>query len=579
VHRNYIGLATSFHDSALAILNSSGDVLFAEATERSLQSKRSLCMVPDILHRTGDLIEAYCERDAEIVVAHSWSGLPQTSVTDLLRHMEEGKRAFEHQFGTLPDSLREEFASLGHSSIAQWAMTSFSGQNLNYELSRIRWKGGIPAITRRYDHHLTHAAAACYSSGLKRALCAIVDGLGEDRSCAFYRFDNGQLTPILPNGDGRGSLGMFYLSVCVACGFGMWTGEEWKVMGLAAYGRRDESLVELFRRMIRVNGLTLEYDGSFDLRRALEKVRRRPGEPPIAAANLAYAGQLVFTETILQLLRNLHNQGFSDNLILSGGCALNSSANGEILQNTPFKHLYVFHAPGDDGNAVGAARLAYLEDHPNFSLQDKIQSPYLGSTVSEETKNNILRFRGNLNAINCDGRAPQTAARLLADGKIIGWMQGSAEFGPRALGNRSILADPRARDIKEKINGRVKFREEYRPFAPSILHEHGPDYFPDYQESPYMDRTLKFRSDVAERVPGVVHVDGTGRLQTVKSEWNPKFHKLIHEFFLLTGIPLVLNTSLNIMGKPIAHSVEDGLALFCSTGLDALFIDDVLITK
>src|SRR5262249_54997606 len=191
----------------------------------------------------------------------------------------------------------------------------------------------------------------------------------------------------------------------------------------------------------------------------------------------------------------------------------------------------------------------------------------------------MLRFGSIPKLRHLPGDIECVTARLLAQGKLVAWMQGRAEFGPRALGNRSILADPRPAAMKDKINSLVKFREEFRPFAPSILHEFGPDYFENYQESPYMERTLRFRDEVKDRVPAVVHVDGTGRLQTVKREWNERFFKLIEAFRQITGVPLLLNTSLNVMGKPIVHSVEDALALFFTTGLDALAIGDYLIEK
>jgi carbamoyltransferase len=180
-------------------------------------------------------------------------------------------------------------------------------------------------------------------------------------------------------------------------------------------------------------------------------------------------------------------------------------------------------------------------------------------------------------------RYPETiaseAASVLAAGRLLGWVQGRAEFGPRALGNRSILADPRDPGMKDRINRLVKFREEYRPFAPSVLEGYGEGYFLDYQDSPYMERTLHFRPEAALRVPAVVHVDGTGRLQTVKREWNPRFWELIEAFRGLTGVPLVLNTSFNVMGKPIVHSVEDAVAVFLTTGLDVLVIEDLMLAK
>jgi carbamoyltransferase len=311
----------------------------------------------------------------------------------------------------------------------------------------------------------------------------------------------------------------------------------------------------------------------------LKSFQRKKSEPAILSADVAYVGQQVFEETLFSFLKNLGARGLSENLVLGGGCALNSSANGRILDRAPFKNLYVFSAPADDGNAVGAALLAHREDHPRWPLQTRFQSPYLGSSMSQDTLDNVCKFGGMDPTILDSAAVPERAASLLAQGKIIGWIQGRAEFGPRALGNRSILADPRKTDIKDLLNNRVKFREEFRPFAPSILHEFGHDFFENYHESPYMERTLKFRTEVIGLVPGAVHEDGTGRLQTVKRDWNERFYDLIRTFYRLTGVPLVINTSFNVMGKPIAHSVEDVLAVFCTSGLDAVFIENVLIQK
>lgn len=178
-----------------------------------------------------------------------------------------------------------------------------------------------------------------------------------------------------------------------------------------------------------------------------------------------------------------------------------------------------------------------------------------------------------------DGGVEAAAAELLAAGKILGWVQGRAEFGPRALGNRSILADPRRPELGKRLTTEVKFREPFRPYAPAILHEFGPAYFEGYQEAPYMERALPFRPEARGRVPAVVHVDGTGRLQTVKREWNPRFHALLTEFHRRTDVPVLLNTSFNVMGKPMVHSVEDAFAVFLGSGLDALVIGDTLFSK
>jgi len=319
-----------------------------------------------------------------------------------------------------------------------------------------------------------------------------------------------------------------------------------------------------------------------DLSRRVRELRsemRAFGTSPAESADLACTGQAVFEDVMTELLDNLHAYGISDNLAMAGGCALNSAYNGRILERTPFTRLHVPSAPADDGSALGAAYQAYHEDHPEAGAPCRTLSPYLGSSMSTATLEQMGRFGGFQKVVRGTEDVDRRAAALLAEGKIIGWVQGRAEFGPRALGNRSILADPRPRDMQDRINARVKFREQFRPFAPSVLDEHGPQYFEHYQTSPYMERTLRFRPEVRDRVPAVVHVDGTGRLQSVRREWNPRYYALIDAFYGRTGVPMVLNTSLNVMGKPIVHSVEDALGMFFTSGLDALVIEDVLIEK
>ena len=441
--------------------------------------------------------------------------------------------------------------------------------------------GGLSAIpagrrvrSNSFDHHLTHAGAACSTSGFKQAVCAVIDGYGEATSARYFRYDQGRLEKLKVRQRSPGSLGLFYTFVCLAAGFDPFRGEEWKVMGLAPFGKYDARVYELLGSLVRVDGLRIllgpNRQSRLELLNQLQACRRE---------DLAFTGQLLFEQCMEKILNHLHELYPCENLVLSGGCGLNSSWNGKILECTPFKRLYVNSAPADDGNAIGAALLAFKKDHPQWKPDATFASPYLGSAISPKVLANAKRL-GRMPNLSEQGEGIHVkAAELLAAGKIIGWVRGRAEFGPRALGNRSILADPRVPDIKDKLNARVKFREEFRPFAPSILHEHGPEYFEHYQESPYMERSLRFRDDVVDKVPGVVHVNQTGRLQTVKAKWTPDFYKLIEAFYKITGIPLVLNTSFNIMGKPIVHSFEDAIAVFYTTGLDALIVEDCLIEK
>lgn len=351
-------------------------------------------------------------------------------------------------------------------------------------------------------------------------------------------------------------------------------------MGLASYGKVDQKLYDLIRPLIKVNGLQLKEGSKTGANyKALHGMRRQAGIPALEYADFAASAQLIFSETLFQLLRNIYELRVSEHLIFSGGCALNSSANGAIIENTPFKEVFVSSAPADDGNAVGAAYRAYMEHNPYAKRGDGVHHPYLGSSMTSSSFDRLKRHCGFRSEELDDETLFRTMAMALADGKIVGWTQGRAEFGPRALGNRSILADPRRLGVKERINAEVKFREEFRPFAPSILHEYGDEYFHNYQFTPYMERTLRFKDAVKAKVPGVVHVDGTGRLQSVTRKLNPRYYDLIKAFQDITGVPVLLNTSFNVMGKPIIHSVEDAVAVFQTTGLDLLVIDNTVFVK
>lgn len=575
--RNYIGLACTGHDNAIAIVNSEGKVVFAEATERHHQNKRAINTPPDDMIRIEEIIQEYCDDDAELVIAKTWS---------------------EHHLTIFKEETR--LAQLRHAKYSQNEETQFLSENANiydYVMSfvsnnvensgkhlKFRCDTSIPhnTIFKHYDHHLTHAATGCYTSPFSEAVCVVVDGFGEGSSTAIYQYKDNQLERIHINkmqGNIEKSLGVFYGTLCGLCGFDIWRGEEWKVMGLAPYGKFNQDIYDLMQQRFQVKNFDFICpDSGNEALTDLLSHARKPTQDALFIADLAHTGQQFFCDKLTELLENVHDLSLSKNLVLSGGCALNSAYNGKILALTNFENLHVYSAPGDDGNALGAALLAFNDDQPN-RIQPSLQTPYLGSNIKEETLDNIKAF-SQLPYIQTNStNIIKIAAKMLSEQKIIGWVQGNAEFGPRALGNRSILADPSSPLMKDKINSRVKFREEFRPFAPSILHNHGDQYFHNYQDSPYMERTLAFRKTVTKRVPAVVHIDGTGRLQSVRKDWNPKYHALIEEFFELTGIPLLLNTSFNVMGKPIIHSAEDALTVFHTSGLDAIFIENTIFIK
>ncbi len=577
-HRTvYLGLCNTYHDPALALVDESGEVLFAEATERPLQYKRALNCEADNPFILPALLQTYAPAAERLVIAGNWRReRPFYERLARALHWLSPQGILKYRGRQLTTCL--ETWELNHMQACQHHALRRAGLNLARTLRQ-----HYPDATvefRHYDHHLAHAALASFSSPFEDAASAVIDSYGERGSLAFFRYRPGQLQPLFAS-RGPQSLGFFYMKLTELCGFDWLGGEEWKVMGLASYGRIDPEMLGWMRTMMQVDGLDIRQHRAtfFDALRRLESRRRPAGAPPEAAADLAHTGQAFFTEIVHQLLRNLQAITGTRQLTLAGGCALNSVCNGQLLAATPFEALHVPSAPADDGTALGAALLAWQQDHPDRPRPAATLTPYLGTEVSAAAAQRFAHYAGLPVQQLAPDAMTEAAAQLLSEGKILGWMQGRAEFGPRALGNRSILADPRSPAMMERVNARVKFREQFRPYAPSILHEYGPTYFEDYQQTPYMDRTLTFKPDVRERVPAVVHVDGTGRLQSVTAESNPRFHKLIAAFQRRTGVPLLLNTSFNVMGKPIVHQVEDAFGVFMGSGLDALAVGDYLFTK
>jgi carbamoyltransferase len=578
MRRFYFGLSTTFHDPALALVNDDGEIIFAESAERCLQYKRAYGLAADLRDIVRGLISEHCDSAGEFVVAKPWSkGSYQAQHWLTLAGMTN------HELIPMRPRRMTTYLLRKHSLFAQcWLQYSgyvLSGGNIADILLNDFNNRNISFVN--FEHHLSHAATACFTSPFDQAACMIVDGHGEGGSISYFEYREGRFRDLY-RAKGTASLGALYALCTELCGFSSEKGEEWKVMGLAPYGKPDEEMLQEFRALVTVDDLSIKFASIGKIRawfKGITPRARSKDDSPLEVADLACTSQYFYAEIMTQLLNNFYARGISDNLALAGGCGLNSSFNGQILDRTKFKRLHIPSAPSDDGNALGVALLAYYRDHPDLKPTAILQSPYLGSSLSKRSLMNLLKF-GRLSKIrHLPGTVHQETARLLAEGQLVGWVQGRAEFGPRALGNRSILADPRPPDMKDRINLMVKFREEFRPFSPSILDEFGEEYFENYQVSPYMERTLTFKESAREKVPAIVHVNRTGRLQSVRREWNERYYELIHSFYQLTGVPMLLNTSFNIMGKPIMHSVEDALALFYTTGLDALAIGDYLVMK
>ncbi|SHN11722.1 carbamoyltransferase family protein [Roseibium suaedae] len=555
-----LGLATSGHDPALAIANPAGEIVFAEATERFLQDKRAWGIAPDHI---GHLAEALAETDFvpgrdTIAVATSWASAKA-----------ELKRGVHDAMLPAPDTIWMQ------------GMQLQLQESAGASLLRLGLASERPS-PMRFDHHLTHAVTACYFAPTDTAACLVIDGEGDVGASSSFTMKDRELTREWRSW-GPGSLGTFYGWLTQMCGFDWRLGEEWKVMGLAAYGSPNPELVENLKQMLIVDRGRLRFaadDVLLEIRKKAQEFGRRPDEPVEKAAVLAASGQAAYAALADLVLGEVASQGHSD-LVLSGGCALNSSYNGTIAGRLPFERVFVPPCPADDGNAIGAALLGWMKVYETPRIPVGNLSPFLGSRAKPKGLDRLRKSAGR-GLVVCeldDGDSAQVAAEFLAQGKILGVMRGRAEFGPRALGNRSILADPRSADMKDRINALVKGRESYRPFAPVVPHAKVAEWFGHAQPVPYMSMTLPWREEAASTVPAVVHEDCTGRVQTVTSENAPWLNAVVEAFEGMTGVPIVLNTSFNIMGKPIVHSVEDAIAVLMTSGLDGVLIENTLVTK
>jgi len=435
-------------------------------------------------------------------------------------------------------------------------------------------------------HQQAHLASAFYCSGFDKALCISYDAYGEGSSAALGVGDDSGIA-IHELRDQSNSLGLFYACITSYLGFLVGT-DEYKVMGLSAYGRDALDLGDFLR--ITPTGYELDtsylaqplynqtwYEPLYSEKLvALLGPNRKPGDPITDHyKNVAFAAQKTLEQAVCSLITYHHSQTGLNRLCLAGGVALNSVANMKIGKLPFLKELFVQPAASDRGLALGCALQCSAD--LGAPLRDRLQHAYLGPTYSEERMQRDLDIAGI--SYRRVENAATTAAELLAEGKIIAWFQGRSEFGPRALGHRSILADPRRAGIKDEVNARIKFRESFRPFAPAVLQEAASTIFDMEGDCPFMTTTVPVRDAWRSRIPGVVHVDGTARVQTVSAQANDIFYELVAQFHRLTDVPVVLNTSFNIKGQPIVETPMDAISTFFGTGMDALFIGPFLINK
>ena len=456
------------------------------------------------------------------------------------------------------------------------------------------------------DHHLAHAASSVLMSKFSECNYITIDGFGDFLSTTIGKFNNQEFNTIqdvkFPH-----SLGLFYTAITQFLGFKKY-GDEYKVMGLSSYGK--PTYVDKINEIIKFDDknlfkLNLDYfkhhnkgiemswlDGEPKLGDVYsDKLIGLLGQPRLDEEkieskhmDIACSTQIVFEEITIKILNKLYDLNNSENLCLSGGCAMNSVFNGKILQNTKYKRIYINHSPGDSGGSIGAGMIAVNKTYKTITRVD--DNPYLGPGYSTDDVKIVLdnyvnkfeEFNIKIKKFDNNEELISSIAENLSLKKVIGLFQGRMEFGARALGNRSIICDPRNPNIKDLLNSKIKNRELFRPFAPSILAESVNDWFENNDEVPFMSKVHKIKKGKANLVPGVVHVDGTCRLQSVSKEYNPLYHSIIKKFKKITNIPMILNTSFN-ENEPIVCKPEHAIDCFLRTKMDSLYIEKYLIYR
>ncbi|RMW39985.1 MAG: hypothetical protein EA442_04020 [Candidatus Nitrosopelagicus sp.] len=444
------------------------------------------------------------------------------------------------------------------------------------------------------DHHMSHAAHTFYTSSFTDAAILTVDGVGEWSTTSFGYAKNNSIT--LTN-DIRWphSLGLFYSAFTYFLGFQVNEG-EYKLMGLASYGKPR------FYDTILNNLIDVKSDGSIHLDMkyfafTYDKVmtngkfaklfgiepRKRNEKTEQIHYDIGASAQKVLEDILLKMVNHVYNKTKIKNLCLGGGVALNGVANYRILKEGPFDNIHIPPSPGDAGSAVGCAQYLYHIYHKNSRVieQDEskviLENVYVGPSYTNNEIKSFLDSKGISYEEFENIELLKKTAKMISDGNIVGWFQGKMEWGPRALGCRSILADPRKSEMKDILNEKIKHRESFRPFAPSILEEHVSDYFEIDRTSPYMLMVAPVKKP--QDIPAVTHVDGTGRLQTVHRNANSMYYDLISEFYKITGVPVIINTSMNVMGEPIVNTPEQAYQMIVKTDMDYIVIGNYLVKK
>lgn len=573
----------AFHGDSSACLLHDGVIVAAAEEERFRRIK----------HWAGFPSEAirYCLREANIELsAVDHVAVNQDRNANLWRKVAY-TLGYRPHWRLVLDRIRNKQE---RASVVEHIGQSFPGEAFNAKIHYV-------------EHHLSHLSSAFHVSPFDEAIAVSIDGFGDFASAAW--------------GVGRGtaidvddriyfphSLGIFYQALTQYLGFPHY-GDEYKVMGLAPYGKPNQ--LEAMRKIV-----VLDDMGGFRLnldffRHHREKIEykwtggaptvgvlfspaleallgpaRSPNEPlEQRHHDIARSTQAMYEEAFFHLLNQLHGRHQVDAVVIAGGCGMNSVANGKIRRMTPLRRVYVQAAAGDAGGAIGAA-FSVWHQRGTGAVRSQMEHAYWGPHFTSSELGILLGAKREILAaerclfelIQDDSELCNVAARAVAEGKVVGWFQGRMEWGPRALGNRSIICDPRRADMKDILNRKIKRRESFRPFAPSILREAVADWFEEEDDVPFMMQVFQIRMDRRSQIPAVTHVDGSGRLQTVRRDTNPRYYGLIKAFSEITGVPMVLNTSFN-ENEPIVCRPEEALDCFLRTRMDMLVMENWIVWR
>ncbi len=590
-----LGISAFYHDSAACLLKN-GEIIAAAQEERFTRKKHDA--------KFPHLAIKYCLKEAEI------SSEDIENVVFYEKPFVKFERLLETYLAFAPRGFKS-FAK----AMPSWIEDKlFQKSTLIKELQKTLGNGVDWSDKLLFsEHHLSHAASAFYPSPFDRAAILTLDGVGEWTTSSLA-IGNGGKIKVIKEIHFPHSIGLLYSAFTYYLGFKVNSG-EYKVMGLAPYG--EPKYADLIKEKL----IKISDDGSFQLDMSYfdyatgltmtnKKFDKLFGGPPRLKESeltqkemdLASSIQKVTEDIVIRIAKTIAKETGEKNLCLAGGVALNCVANGALLREQIFEDIWIQPASGDAGGALGAAFATWFLHHNNDRKTgqfDLMKGSYLGPQfVKSEIEAELTKCGANFHKLE-DDELFEVVAKSLANEKAVGWMQGRMEFGPRALGGRSIIADPRSPTMQKQLNLKVKYRESFRPFAPSILSEHVNDWFEHEKDSPYMlivanvqdEKRLPINSKEQalfgieklnvprSSIPAITHVDFSARIQTVHVETNPRYHAVISKFFEKTGCPIVINTSFNVRGEPIVCSPTDAFRCFMGTGLDILVVDNFLLIK